>query len=105
MLLILCIFTNCNNINQEMAKVPTNKNELKWLLTGLPADLSRENGIAQFYGFQFEAVGGCVVSKSLRDSINLINKKANDSLTEKFGKYWRRDFESCIEFVERKTNR
>jgi hypothetical protein len=78
---------------------------LKWLLTGLPDDLSRENGIAKFYGFQFEALGGCVASKNLRDSINLVNKKTNDSLTKKFGKYWRRDFEECIAFIDRKTNR
>jgi hypothetical protein len=43
--------------------------------------------------------------KNLQMKIYLLNKKTNDSLTEKFGKYWRRDFQLCIEFVERKTNR
>ena len=87
-LLLLCTFTNCNNVNQQTASSPTNKNELKWLLAGgVPDYHTKENAIAKFYGFQFEAVGGCVVSKQFRDSINIINRKTNDSLTKKFGKH------------------
>lgn len=102
--LILCLFLTCNNDQEKIVEQKKN-NDLKWLLTGLPDDHTKENAIAKFYGFQFEDIGGCVVSKKLRDSINLINKKTNDNLTKKFGKYWRRDFEACIEFVERKTSR
>jgi hypothetical protein len=102
-LVIIFIFANCNKINQEIPLTTKNTNELKWLLTGLPNDHSKENFVAKLYGFQFEDVGGCVVSEKLRDSINLINRKTNDSLRKKFGKYWRINFEAWVKYVERKT--
>lgn len=103
-LLFICLFIACN-INHYEINAPKKSNELKWLLSGLPDDHTKENIIAKLYGFQFEDVGGCVVSKQLRDSINLINKKTNDSLTRKFGKYWRRDFQDCIEYIDKKIIR
>ncbi len=102
-LLLLCLFVTCN-VKQYKIYAPKKNSSLKWLLTGLPDDHTKENIVAKLYGFQFEDIGGCVVSKELRDSINLINKKTNDSLLKKFGKHWKRDFEACVTFIERKTN-
>jgi hypothetical protein len=102
--LIFFLFIGCNEKPDKII-TPKKTNDLQWLLTGLPDDHTKENIIAKLYGFQFENIGGCVVSKQLRDSINLINKKTNDSLTRKFGKYWRRDFQDCIEYIDKKIIR
>ena len=61
------------------------KIKLKWLLTGLPDDTRTKNIVAKMYGFQYYPVGGCVVSKKLRDSVNLVNKTTNEILVKKFG--------------------
>lgn len=70
----------------------------------MPGDHLKENTTAKLYGFQFEDISGCVVSRALRDSINLINKK-NDRLIQKFGKHWRRDFQDCMDYINKKINR
>ena len=104
--LLFCLFVACHVKQDKIqtSQASQKRNELKWLLTGLPDDHTKENIIANLYGFQFEDVGGCVVSKEVRDSINLINKKKNDSLIKKFGKHWRRDFQDCIEYIDKKIN-
>jgi hypothetical protein len=102
--LLFYLLASCKD-NLEKNNLSEKNNELKWLLTGLPDNHTKENCIALFYGFQSEDVGGCVISKKLRDSINVINRKTNDSLIKRFGKHWRSNFETCVEFVERKTTR
>ncbi len=100
---ILFLFVSCSEKSGKIV-TPKKTGDLKWFLTGLPDDHTKENIIAKLYGFQYENIGGCVISKGLRDSINLINKKTNDSLIKKFGKHWRRDFQDCIEYIDRKIN-
>ncbi len=101
--LILCLFAGCSEKPDKI--ITTKKTDgLKWLLTGLPDDHTKEIIIAKLYGIQFEDIGGCVVSRELRNSINLINKKTNDSLIQKFGKHWRRDFQDCMKYIDKKIN-
>ena len=54
------------------------------------------------YGFQYYPVRGCVVSKKLRDSVNLVNKTTNEILVKKFGLNWRWKFDYRVEEIEEK---
>ena len=54
------------------------------------------------YGFQYYPVGGCVVSKKLRDSVNLVNKTTNEILVKKFGLNWRWKFDKRVKYIEEK---
>ena len=78
------------------------KIKLKWLLTGLPDDTRTKNIVAKMYGFQYYPVGGCVVSKKLRDSVNLVNKTTNEILVKKFGLNWRWKFDKRVKYIEEK---
>ncbi len=75
------------------------KNDLTWLITGLPDNHTNENIVAKLYGFQFASFGGCVVSNQLRDSIRNENEKLNKLLSRKFGKNWRVNFDKRVQYV------
>lgn len=75
-----------------------------WLLTGLPDENKARNAIANMYGFQYRFVGGCVVTKQVRDSINILNKATNEILIKKFGRNWRKNFEERVEYLENRIS-
>ncbi len=97
-LFIILFLTSCMAKEKKLI-APKKNNELNWLLSGLPDDHTNENLIAKLYGFQFVDMGGCVVSKKLRDSIRMENKKLSEMLTNKFGKNWRIDFDKRVAYV------
>ncbi len=100
-LLLFLFSTGLNDYQKSNTYIPK-ENKPKWLLTGFPADNRAKNVIAKMYGFQYYSVGGCVVSKKLRDSVNRVNKFTNEMLIKKFGKKWRLKFEERVEYIEQK---
>lgn len=101
-ILFLFLFNLCFNSTQKSTIYIPKEMKLKWLLKGLPDDNRAKNIIANMYGFEYLNVGGCVVSKKLNDSINVVNKATNEILVKKFGKNWRWKFEERVEYIEQK---
>ncbi len=101
-ILLLFLFSTGFKHNQKNNSYIPKEIKLKWLLTGLPEDNRAKNVLAKMYGFQYYSVGGCVVSKKLRDSVNMVNKVTNEILIKKFGKKWGWRFEERVEYIEQK---
>ena len=85
--ILVLFFLNTSLSSKQINTIYIQK-ELKWLLIGLPDDNRAKNILSKMYGFQYYPVGGCVVSKKLRDSVNLVNKTTNEILVKKFGTNW-----------------
>ena len=99
--ILVLFFLNTSLSSKQINTIYIQK-ELKWLLIGLPDDNRAKNILAKMYGFQYYPVGGCVVSKKLRDSVNLVNKTTNEILVKKFGINWRWKFDDIVEYIEEK---
>ena len=103
LLIQLTFLFNTGFNNKQKSNIYSQKEiKLKWLLTGLPDDNTAKNIIAKMYGFEYLNVGGCVVSKKLKDSITIVNKATNSILIKKFGKKSRWEFEERVEYIEQK---
>lgn len=86
------------NITSAISKDTT----LKMLTYGLP-DMRRHrdmNAVAKKYGFKFVHVAGCVVPKTLLDSIHTENDKINLILQSKFGKKWEDGFWAEVDTMQ-----
>ena len=73
--------------------------ELKILVHGLPENNYTKlyNRVSAKYGVMSYQIGGCVISRKLRDSVCVENQKVYKILDKKFGKGWHQKFNAAIE--------
>jgi hypothetical protein len=100
--LLFISVVSCKNNTTITGKSNITDTSLKILTYGLP---SREgtramNTVAKQYGFHYYAVAGCIISKSLLDSVNRENKKVYEILEKRFGNNWRSTFAEQVDSME-----
>jgi len=94
LLLISCSDTNkkqSNSLKDKETKIPI------FLMYGElpPTDYAGEKDSLKTlrYGFLIKRVAGCDVTDGLIDSVETVNKNANQQMQQKYGKNWRTTFE------------
>jgi hypothetical protein len=58
------------------------------------------NLFSKKYGVRYETVAGCVVTEQFADSINFLNKKAEELLIKRNGKVWEETFHSQVDSLD-----
>ncbi|WP_342644741.1 hypothetical protein [Mucilaginibacter sp. CSA2-8R] len=71
------------------------KAPLAHLSYGLPKDMRTQNVqsvLSKKWGLTDKSVAGCVVTKSLTDSVTRHNRKVDDAMDARFGNNWRKQY-------------
>ena len=95
-LCILIIFQNinlCSKINQNndryvSAKIKTKNAGFRILLYGMPSEIINErtrNMVGKKYHIDYINVAGCIISKELKDSVELVNEKVDAIFYKRYG--------------------
>ena len=95
----------CNEQDKKAVKIKT-ENEYALLTYGLP-NMERQNSrnvVAKKWGIKFKPVAGCVVTKSLTDSVRTVNQRVNKNIEDKYGRNWSDKFEKEIDEEFEKEN-
>lgn len=100
--LLFISIVSCKNDPTITLKSNIADTSLKILTYGLPSKEGTRamNTVAKQYGFRYYPVAGCVISKSLLDSVNKENKKVYEILEQRFGNNWRLTFAEQVDSME-----
>jgi len=100
--LLFISLVSCKNKTTITAISNTVDTSLKILTYGLPSKEGTRamNTVAKQYGFRYYPVAGCIISKSLLDSVNRENKKVYEILEKRFGSNWRSTFSKQVDSME-----
>jgi hypothetical protein len=94
LIILLILLIGCKEPTTSNSS--TYKTLKKYLIYGMPNDITIAKYVAKEYGFIYLRVAGCIVTDSIINHCNKANKRITKEIGEIYGKNWKEKYDEKV---------